>query len=301
MQQMPISREADSLMLKNRTARFWYTPGVMVSCTNCGATLPPDAAFCPRCGHAVATATRVAATPARVAPTPAPPPASPPRVAVPASTPPSQHVPAAARHRAPWWLVPAVIVGIIAIAWLVLAGLPFGGDRERDIATVPETETIAEGSTTRDPGTVLDLPPQGMEDEPGTTTTIAPTTTTVAPTPVATTTITPPAQTQPPTTTMAPPPVQVAPPPAAPPPSRTITEAEAAAELRGYVTSRNYYGVASECVRLNARGYRNEGYAFEIWHSCTGGGSSRLLGRWRVDARTREVFRQREDGRYLRP
>ena len=30
-------------------------------------------------------------------------------------------------------------------------------------------------------------------------------------------------------------------------------------------------------------------------------GSTRMLGRWRVDAKTREVFRQADDGRYLRP
>ncbi|HEX2831506.1 MAG TPA: zinc ribbon domain-containing protein [Thermoanaerobaculia bacterium] len=240
----------------------------MSLCVKCGAPLQPGAAFCSRCGQAVAN----------------------PTISI---------VPQPIQRRAPWWIVPAVIVGIVAIAWLVLAGLPFGGERERDIAPARQSETIAEGTTSRDAGTVIDVPPQGMDDEPETTTTIATTTTsttaTIAPPPI---TIAPPI-----TNTIAttPPPVRVAPPPAAPPPARTITEAEAAAELRGYVTSRNYYGVASECVRLNARGYQNEGYAFDIWHTCAGGGSSRLLGRWRVDAKTREVFRRNDDGRYLRP
>lgn len=240
----------------------------MSQCVKCRSALPDDAAFCPRCGHRVAVATA--------------------------------EVPAKAKHRAPWWIVPAVIVGIVAIAWLVLAGLPFGGDDRREITTTRATETIAEGTSSRDAGTVLDVPAQGMDDEPDvpTTTTIAPPTATAIP--PMTSTITPPPPT---TTTIAPPPVRIEPPPAAPPPSssRTITDQEAANELRGYITSRNYYGVASECVRLQSRGYRNEGYAFEVWHSCAGGGTSRLLGRWRVDARTREVFRQNDDGRYMRP
>ena len=45
----------------------------------------------------------------------------------------------------------------------------------------------------------------------------------------------------------------------------------------------------------------HRGFDYEVWHSCERGGGSRLLGRWRVDALTREVFRQYDDGRYLRP
>ena len=81
-----------------------------------------------------------------------------------------------------------------------------------------------------------------------------------------------------------------------------ISAGEASSRLRGYVTSTRYYSVANECVRVEPRGYRNTGYNLEVWHSCPGGGgTSRLLGRWRVDARTGEVFRQRDDGRYTRP
>lgn len=98
-------------------------------------------------------------------------------------------------------------------------------------------------------------------------------------------------------------------PPAASPPtpvsrpvaSAEMTGAQAEATLRGFVTSRNYYGITTECVGIQNRGYENVGYTLEVWDRCAGGGASRLLGRWRVDARTREVFRQREDGRYLRP
>ena len=80
-----------------------------------------------------------------------------------------------------------------------------------------------------------------------------------------------------------------------------ISADEAAATLRNYVRSSRYYEVAGECIRVENRGYRNVGYNLEVWHSCPGGGTSRLLGRWRVDSKTREVFVQRDNGRYLRP
>lgn len=81
-----------------------------------------------------------------------------------------------------------------------------------------------------------------------------------------------------------------------------LSPSDATATLQSYVRSTRYYGVANECVRVENRGYRNAGYNLEVWHSCPGsGGGARLLGRWRVDSKTREVFRQRGDGRYLRP
>ena len=162
-------------------------------------------------------------------------------------------------------------------------------------------------------GTLVEVPPGSTDDSfeiTTATTTIAappiadapppnvtPTTTTRAtPTPGATVTAAPPViSTQP-----LPQPRPVTPPPA---PSRAeLTPDEATATLRNYVRSTRYYDVAGECIRVENNGYRNAGYAMEVWHSCPGsGGGSRLLGRWRVDAKTREVFRQRDDGRYLRP
>lgn len=291
-------------------------------CKKCGTALPSDAAFCPRCG------TPVTATPAAPPSPPshsAPPPVVPvtdatqPRFtarAIPPSS--STAAPVARKRQTPWWIVPAVIIGLLLLAWLVIAGLPFGRDEAPAIEARTETETIAEGRTEREPGTVLDVPGT-LDDEPDSTATMVVTTTTVAP-PVPTTTRTPPAPAPKPVATPVPapgpvatatgtvqiprqtPPVTPKPAPTpAPTPARFITEAEAAAELRGYLTSRNFYDVASSCVRLNGRGLRNEGYGFDVWHACAGGGASRLLGRWRVDAKTRELFRQREDGRYLSP
>jgi hypothetical protein len=88
--------------------------------------------------------------------------------------------------------------------------------------------------------------------------------------------------------------------PTVPPP--TLNDEQASATLRDYVTSRNYYdNVDDDCVRVESRGFRNRGFDYEVWNSCERGGGSRLLGRWRVDALTREVFRRYDDGRYLRP
>ena len=69
------------------------------------------------------------------------------------------------------------------------------------------------------------------------------------------------------------------------------------ATLRGYITSRQDYGVSADCLVISSQGYRNVGYTLQAYDRC--GQSS--LGQWRVDSKTREVFRRRGDGRYLRP
>ncbi|MFP5245976.1 MAG: zinc-ribbon domain-containing protein [Thermoanaerobaculia bacterium] len=242
----------------------------MLTCRKCGKTLEPDVQFCPRCGTPVAAA------------------------------PPTQPGTQPRPGRGTWWIVPLVIVGLVVIAWLLLAGLPFGRE-ERRVTQRAETETIAEGTAPPAPaeaqptGTIIDV------TEP-------PVTTTTAPPPVVTT-IPPVVTTAPPVVTTQPPvvttPPVVVPPPTPPPPqprNEEISEDEASATLRGFITSRNYYSdVAAGCVQVRSQGYRNVGYTFSVWDACVSGGGSRMLGRWRVDAKTREVFRQRDDGRYLRP
>lgn len=244
----------------------------MAQCANCGAPLTPDAQFCSKCG------TPVAGRP------------------VTATTRP---------QRSTWWIVPSVIVGLVVIAWLVLAGLPFG--REQRVVTTETTETIAEGTTYAPPeptGTVVDLT---TEEPPFATQTI--------PTPIPTQSI--PTQTVPPITQTQPapqpPPViveerNVPPEPVPttrepePPPEETrdeISESEAAAALRGHLAAANPYdGVSQRCLQLRSVGYRNVGYTFSVWDSCVAGGGTRMLGRWRVDAKSGEVFRQGDDGRY---
>ena len=240
--------------------------------------------------------------------------------------------------RSTWWIVPAVIVGLVLIAWLLLAGLPFGRDEETRVSqNTATTDTIAEGTTTapNEPitGTVIEVP--GVDQPPATTETTpppldtgaAPTTTVMPPVqtneprvieePVRTATQAPPPQRTPPPVRTTPPPVRTVPapvrtPPAAPPPAtrpapapaRTgeISDAEGAATLRSYINSNSYYeGVSGDCVQVRSQGYSNVGYTYSVWDGCVSGGGSRMLGRWRVDSKTREVFRQQGDGRFLRP
>jgi len=228
-----------------------------------------------------------------------------------------------------WWIAPAVVVGLVLVAWLVLAGLPFGRDEQaaRPVDT-PPTETIAEATGPGETTTLVEAPPGSADDsfEIVTTTTQAPPmtapTATQQPTATQAPTATqppviieepaqrppvqkppvqrPPAQTprpapNPATPKPVPPPVRVA-----PPPSRELTPAEATATLQSYVASTDFYRVGRDCMRVENRGYRNVGYDLEVWDTCANG-ASRRLGRWRVDSKTREVFRQRDDGRYLRP
>lgn len=304
----------------------------MNHCATCGAPLPAASQFCPRCGADLRQPTAI------VPPAPAVPPPTPTRAAAPAParvpvTPTHEpsyanptHVPPQPAKGSHWWIVPLVIIGVVVIAFLLLMGLPFGGrDEVKPRASAPVTETIAEGEAPpaaappAETATLVDL----GEPDAVATTTIA------EPPPVVTTTI---AQQQPPVTptatvatttvarTQTPAPVQqptqrpaarvVTPPPMTsaarpaeparreiPPRSGEISESEAVATLRGFLVTRNYYDTGAGCLRVSSTGYRNVGYTLEVHDSC----ASRQLGRWRVDSKTREVFRQREDGRFLRP
>jgi len=192
------------------------------------------------------------------------------------------------------------VVGLVLLAWILLAVLPLDREEPR-VATTATTETITEGQPQQST-TMIEVPPGTTDDsfEIATTTIESPPmasgpTATAAPPPMTSSTRGAPVQrplvivtqAQPPATQTQPAPVRVVLPP---PTGAAISEGEAAATLRSYVRSRRYYPVAADCVRVESRGYRNAGYNMEVWHSCAGGGSSRLLGRWRVDAKTREVF-----------
>jgi hypothetical protein len=258
----------------------------MAQCANCGAPLDPDAQFCSKCGKPVVSLAPVVTTPPQPVVT---------ERAYAATVPVTQ------ARRSTWWIVPAVIVGLVVIAWLLLAGLPFG--REKTIVANETSETIAEGTVDRqhaETGTVVDL---GGTVEP------------TFPTQTATTQTAPPiTQTQP--TTQLPPviveePVVVPPPPrpvpvqttrepepAPEPVSQEISEAEATSALRRHLASSNPYDLSPNCLQIRSVGYRNVGYTFSVWDACVEGGGTRMLGRWRVDAKTREVFRQGDDGRY---
>ena len=267
-------------------------------CANCAAPLPASADFCPKCGKSLRMP--VAAPAAEGAPA-APPPVPTTTTTNPAATP---------RRHAPWWVVPLVIVGLVLIAFLVLMGLPFGGrDKDRPSSTAAKTETIAEAEpapaaapvqtatlidvTEEPPPEVLgtmepDAPVQSappVRSRPRVVTQPAPARTVPAP------------ATQPPRSSPDPVPERRV---ETPPPAQEtseITVSEAMSSVRAFVTSRDYYGVGADCVGVGSLGYQNVGYTIEVRDTC----NQRTLGRWRVDAKTREIFRQREDGRYLRP
>ena len=296
----------------------------MSHCTNCGAPLAPDARFCPKCGTPVTVAPVAApppVPPAYVPPPNVPPAADPGRVPyTPAPPPVAQGAPG----RGAWWIVPLIIIAIVLIAWLLLAGLPFGRREQKHVVTAPATETIAEGTAPpaqpQSTGTIVDVtetapPPLATETAPPPAQTSAPVQT-PAPVVVEESTAPPPSPAQSRPAPVVPRPVPVTPrpvpatprpAPVTPAPARTepageITGDEAAATVRGFITSRNYYSdVAGGCIQVRTQGYRNVGYTFTVWDGCVNGGGSRMLGRWRVDAKTREVFRQQDDGRYLRP
>jgi hypothetical protein len=252
------------------------------------------------------------------------------RGAVPPPPPPRTMPVASDRKGGGWWIAPAIVIALVLVGWLVAANMPFGGDEASRPAKPVPTETIAEGGPAAgETGTVIEGPGQSDDSFEITTTTAAPppnapvtATSPSAAVPTATAAVqTPPVVVQPspraptptptPAPTRTPAPTQTQPQnvpvparvvPPRPERAGEISATQAEVTLRGYVVGKRYYGVASECVRVSNRGYRNVGYNLEVWHSCPGsGGGARLLGRWRVDAKTGELFRQRDDGRYRRP
>ena len=76
-----------------------------------------------------------------------------------------------------------------------------------------------------------------------------------------------------------------------------ISDEEAVATLQGFLDARNFYEIDDSCLSVHSLGYKNEGYTLEARDRC----EERSLGRWRVDSKTRELYRQRADGKYRRP
>jgi hypothetical protein len=81
----------------------------------------------------------------------------------------------------------------------------------------------------------------------------------------------------------------VTPPPE--PAAREISEGDAVARLRSYIASYDPYDVPRECLDIRSAGYASSSYTLEVLNLC--GPQPAVLGRWRVDAITREVRRSR--------
>jgi hypothetical protein len=180
--------------------------------------------------------------------------------------------------------------------------MPFGGSGSRDIKMTPRAsvEPVAEGGQASDtvaqigdPGAVPAQPPPAVPPPavPATTDTALSTLPPLATTPVA-----PPPAVSIPRPQPTPPPVTASAPPST---QHELSEREAIAKLNDTLTAQHPYDVSADCIDVRSEGYRNVGYTLVVRDSCAA--DPRTLGRWRVDARTGEVFRQQEDGRYLRP
>lgn len=179
----------------------------------------------------------------------------------------------------------AAIVVLLLAGYALLIGMPFGRPE-----TLQRTQTVVStvGEDTSAPAGTPDL---GVPANPPPAPAPVP-----MPAPVSTAPATPPPL---PLPVPAPVPVPVptpAPPPPPAPPADEITEEQAVEILRGY--TRDFYeNVDRTCLGITSHGYVNVGYTLEVVDRCAG----RSLGNWRVDSKTREVFKQNADGRYVRP
>jgi hypothetical protein len=225
--------------------------------------------------------------------------------------------------------VPAIIVATIIGAWIVMSRTPLdNGEAITLEETAPALERRAETSTIVEAGDPIPQPQQPMVieemDQPGMGIVIqpggAPQTAVINPNPPAPA---PPAPVIQPSTPPAPAPQPsqsasdvwrsrpetparstMPPPQTSGSPSddgRPVSGPQAVSLVRNYVVSRSFYNVENECVSVRGGTFRNEGYDVDVWDTCVRGGGSQRLGRWRVDAKTGELFRQRSDGRYLSP
>lgn len=267
-----------------------------------------DAAFCPSCGAAAIhlQASDHAADTAAVRTgetfTPQPPPAAvPPPTGVSTRAGSSEHSGGERKS----FLVIAAVISLIVIAgifWFALTGFPLERRSERSaVAERPATAVIEEG--------------EAPESEPVSTATIRdleqppplvpPTATTPAPAIESGPAAPPPAvpEAAPPAPVTEPAPAPERPQPSPPVPSRPageISAERATSRLAAFLRGSNFYDQSSDCIAIRNSGYRNVGYDLETYDTCSRGGT-KLLDRWRVDSKTEEVFRQRSDGRYLRP
>jgi hypothetical protein len=194
--------------------------------------------------------------------------------------PPEDVVPVRGRRTWGWVVgVAAAMAVVAAVAMLLLSRMPFGGAKEPRAVTRAAPQTVEEG----DGGTA-------------TTAQVAEPAGTQAGIRRARPAVTAARRPAPPPPVAAPAPQVVTQPASA---AGELTESQAVDRLSGYLRSAATYPLPGNCIRVRSQGYRNVGYTLDVVDTC--GASTAALGRWRVDARTGEIFRQRADGRFLRP
>jgi serine/threonine protein kinase len=83
-----------------------------------------------------------------------------------------------------------------------------------------------------------------------------------------------------------------------------VTASEASNLLLNGLRARQYYKVPASCVRVGDIRYVNQGYTIEVRTRTCGDARvtpNALLGRWRVDARTGELYVQNARGKFVDP
>ena len=81
-----------------------------------------------------------------------------------------------------------------------------------------------------------------------------------------------------------------------------ISEEQAIHQLMAWIKSNRYYDFPLDCLRAKSLGYKNAGYTIELAaEGCPGNTPEGLVGRWRVDAKTAEIYVQNEAGKYVSP
>lgn len=82
--------------------------------------------------------------------------------------------------------------------------------------------------------------------------------------------------------------------------SPRIDETEAQTLLTRWVGDNRYYPVRSDCLQTKATALKNMGYSTELWSKgCDA--PEKLLGRWRVDGNTGELYVMNDAGKYAAP
>lgn len=81
-----------------------------------------------------------------------------------------------------------------------------------------------------------------------------------------------------------------------------ITEEQAIHQLTTWIKSNRYYDFPLDCLRTKSLGHKNAGYTFElVAEGCLGNSPEGVVGRWRVDAKTAEIYVQNGAGKYVSP
>src|SRR6266478_7512521 len=85
-------------------------------------------------------------------------------------------------------------------------------------------------------------------------------------------------------------------------PTGQISEEQAIHELMTWIKSHPSYYSQVDCLKPKSLEYKNAGYTIEITaEGCPGNRPKGVVGRWRVDAKTSEIYVQNKAGKYVSP